>query len=189
MEERKEVYPHIAEIKAQGILFHQEMVDYFDFLNLSGFRRLHEYQMIKEANEWMELRHRYIKILNELMPDITTYEMPKRYIPEGWRRASRSEVNKNILQKAVQSALVSYGTWEKYVAKECGKAAAKMREYNCEVDAEYFSKLACCSMCEIEKLEKIMLRLNICDYDIVYILDCQKKMHKKYKKKIEKMKE
>lgn len=42
----EEIFSKIANTYVNGIMFHTDMVQYFDFLNLHGYKRLHEYSTL-----------------------------------------------------------------------------------------------------------------------------------------------
>ena len=63
-----EVYEKINTNMLTAIMFHEQVTDLFDFLNLHGFKRMHEYQYLSELVERRRLK-RYVlnKIFNRIL--------------------------------------------------------------------------------------------------------------------------
>ena len=53
-----EIFNAIATREATALRMHNELADLFDFMNFHGFKRLHEYQYLKESAD-MRGVHRY----------------------------------------------------------------------------------------------------------------------------------
>ena len=45
----EEIFSNISAHMIKGIMFHAQMADYFDFLGLKGYKRLHEYHYFDES--------------------------------------------------------------------------------------------------------------------------------------------
>ena len=98
----KSVDDVFAEINARQIaalMMHDQMADYFDFLGLSGYKRLNLYQYFAESKERRDVAHYYINHHGKLIPD--RFEGNVQMIPESWRSANRMSVGKYTKQKAV----------------------------------------------------------------------------------------
>ena len=57
-----------SEINARmiaALMFHDQMSDYFDFLGMKGYKRLHEYQYFSESLERKKLNQYYINHHNK----------------------------------------------------------------------------------------------------------------------------
>ena len=43
----KEIYAQIAEHMIKGMMIHEQLANYYDFLGLKGYKRCHEYHYMK----------------------------------------------------------------------------------------------------------------------------------------------
>ena len=181
----KSVDDVFAEINARQIaalMMHDQMADYFDFLGLSGYKRLHLYQYFTESKERRDVAHYYINHHGKLIPD--RFEGNVQMIPESWRSANRMSVGKSTKQKAVEDGFSVYLGWEQATKDVYQKYATALREQGYVADAIFVDRLVEDVDNELERLERIITDLITSGYDPVYILESQKELHDKYKKKM-----
>lgn len=181
----KSVDDVFAEINARQIaalMMHDQMADYFDFLGLSGYKRLHLYQYFAESKERRDVAHYYINHHGKLIPD--RFEGNVQMIPESWRSANRMSVGKSTKQKAVEDGFSVYLGWEQATKDVYQKYATVLREQGYVADAIFVDRLVEDVDNELECLERIITDLITSGYDPVYILESQKELHDKYKKKM-----
>ena len=181
----KSVDDVFAEINARQIaalMMHDQMADYFDFLGLSGYKRLHLYQYFAESKERRDVAHYYINHHGKLIPD--RFEGNVQMIPESWRSANRMSVGKSTKQKAVEDGVSVYLGWEQATTDVYQKYATALREQGYVADAIFVDRLVEDVDNELERLERIITDLITSGYDPVYILESQKELHDKYKKKM-----
>lgn len=181
----KSVDDVFAEINARQIaalMMHDQMADYFDFLGLSGYKRLHLYQYFAESKERRGVAHYYINHHGKLIPD--RFEGNVQMIPESWRSANRMSVGKSTKQKAVEDGFAVYLGWEQATKDVYQKYATVLREQGHVADAIFVDRLVEDVDNELERLERIITDLITSGYDPVYILESQKELHEEYKKKM-----
>jgi hypothetical protein len=181
----KSVDDVFAEINARQIaalMMHDQMADYFDFLGLSGYKRLHLYQYFAESKERRDVAHYYINHHGKLIPD--RFEGNVQMIPESWRSANRMSVGKSTKQKAVEDGFSVYLGWEQATKDVYQKYATALREQGYVADAIFVDRLVEDVDNELERLERIITDLITSGYDPVYIVESQKELHDKYKKKM-----
>lgn len=181
----KSVDDVFAEINARQIaalMMHDQMADYFDFLGLSGYKRLHLYQYFAESKEHRDVAHYYINHHGKLIPD--RFEGNVQMIPESWRSANRMSVGKSTKQKAVEDGFSVYLGWEQATKDVYQKYATALREQGYVADAIFVDRLVEDVDNELERLERIITDLITSGYDPVYIVESQKELHDKYKKKM-----
>ena len=181
----KSVDDVFAEINARQIaalMMHDQMADYFDFLGLSGYKRLHLYQYFAESKERRDVAHYYITHHGKLIPD--RFEGNVQMIPESWRSANRMSVGKSTKQKAVEDGFSVYLGWEQATKDVYQKYATALREQGYVADAIFVDRLVEDVDNELERLERIITDLITSGYDPVYIVESQKELHDKYKKKM-----
>ena len=82
-----EVFGKIDAHMKEGMIFHDKMAEYYDFLGLMGFKRLHEYRFFSESAAMRGVNRYYINHFNRLVEES---EMePKNAIPGACDGATR----------------------------------------------------------------------------------------------------
>lgn len=165
-----------------ALMFHDQMSEYFDFLGMKGYKRLHEYQYFAESMERKKLNQYYIDHHNKLIPD--TYSGQVAMIPENWKTANRISVGKSTKQKGIEDGFNQYHEWESETKSLYEHYASKLREMGSVADAIMAEKLVEDVNSELKKLERIIVDLISSGYDMVYITESQQCLHDTYKKKL-----
>lgn len=176
----EEIYNEINSRQIAALMFHRQMSDYFDFLGLRGYKRLHEYQYLCESKENLHVSRYYINHHGKLLSDGFRGEV--KMIPEAWLTANRMSVGRSTKQKAVEDGFNSYHSWEAETKTVYERYAARLRETGCESDAIFVDCLVEDVDKELKKVERIILDLISTGYDMVYIVESQKEIHDKYKR-------
>lgn len=174
-----------SEINARmiaALMFHDQMADYFDFLGMKGYKRLHEYQYFAESLERKKLNQYYINHHNKLIPD--TYSGQVSIIPENWQSANRISVGKSTKQKGIEDGFNQYHEWESETKNLYEHYSSRLREMGAVADAIMVEKLVEDVDKELKKLERIIVDLISSGYDMVYITESQQEIHNKYKAKM-----
>lgn len=178
----KEIFTKISDLYVNGIIFHSDMSKYFDFLNLHGFKRLHQYRYFCESKENCELQGYYINRFQELLPETESYsESP---IPQSWHKYKRSDVSASDKANGVKAGFEKWLNWEKSVRTTLQMSAKELRNLGeCEAACEVECML-CDNEEEIKRAERMFLMLKSVDFSPEYIEEIQPELHKKYKKKL-----
>lgn len=177
-----------SEINARmiaALMFHDQMSDYFDFLGMKGYKKLHEYQYFTESLERKRLNQYYINHHNKLIPDI--YSGQVAVIPENWQTANRISVGKSTKQKGIEDGFNQYHEWEAETKSLYEHYYMKLREMGAVVDTIMVEKLVEDVDDELKELERIIVDLISSGYDMVYITESQRRIHDKYKAKMRKV--
>jgi hypothetical protein len=180
-----EIYTEINRRQIAALMIHSQMANYFDFLGLHGYKRLHEYQYYAEMAENRLINRYYINHHNQLIEDADVGEVS--VIPAAWYKADRMVVGKSTKQKAVEDAFTQYRAWEVETKEVYEHYAVRLREIGKEADALRIDCLVKDVDRELKKLDRMMIDLISTGYDIVYIVDSQHDIHEKYRKKTEKV--
>lgn len=181
----EEIYAEINARMIAALMFHSQMADYFDFLGLRGYKRLHEYQYVSEGKERRELNRYYINHHNRMIPD--RYEGAVQMIPEGWKNANRISVGKSTKQKAVEDGFNEYRQWESDTKALYEKYAVTLRDDGHIADALRVEMLVDDVDGELKCLERMLVDLISAGYDMVYIVESQNSIHDRYKRKTAKV--
>lgn len=176
-----EIFQKINSHQIEGLMTHEQLANYFDFLNLRGFMRLHEYHYLEESISMREICRYHMSHFNKLI----SYESVSNpdIIPSAWFSKTRFDVDMSTRKRSVMTGFDKWKAWESETKKlyeelyseACSlgeiAAAAKIKTLICDVDDEL--KIA----------EEMCLELKSVDYDPTYVIDIQKCLYDKYDEK------
>lgn len=177
----EQVYSAINEHMCKAIAFHEQLADYFCFLNLQGFKRMLDYQYMKECADKRKLHKRYINYHHKLIP-VKQIQVPI-FIPTEWNKYKTTDINDSVVPKFVRSALEQYKEWEEKTKELYEEQCDILRKYNIVTDEEYLKELIINVEKELKKIHRMIEKMNGTGYDVTTIHSMQDKYHEKYKKK------
>lgn len=177
--EVQEIFDALAEHMIKGMMIHENLANYYDFLGLQGYKRCHEYHFMKETCEYRGLCRYYINHYDKLIKE-PRFEAPE-VIPMTWYAHIRQDVDMATKQKAVKDGLRMWQDWETHTKElyeqmgkelfDMGELAAynKVNELICNVDKE------------LKKVDRYVLNKEANNYDMASIVEEQKRKHHKYR--------
>lgn len=177
----EEIYKALSERKLRGIMMHDYYVDYFDFLNLHGYKRMQEYHAKHEMKSFRKIHGYYIEQYNKLIPD-SRFEA-EEYIPASWYQYSRQDVDINTKRNAVKMAFDKWCEWEGETKKFYEQMYKELFDLGEIASAKKVAKMVKDVSHEHKWVVRKKLDLASADYDMGYILGEQKFYHDFYKGK------
>jgi hypothetical protein len=180
-----EVFEKIASHMIKGMMTHEQLANYYDFLGLKGYKRCHEYHFLDETITYRSVCRYYINHNDKLIKD--SHQDKVNIIPDSWFTHVRSDVDTSTKRSAVKNAFELWKSWE----EETKELYEQM--YNVLIENEEVAdalKVKCLIEDvdhELKVVEREILDLKAVDYDIIYIIEKQHCMHEKYKKKMKKL--
>ena len=180
-----EIYSNIYSHMIKGMMIHEQLADYYDFLGLEGYKRCHEYHFLLETCAFRGLCRYYINHHNKLIPE-QKIDNPD-VIPQSWYKYTRQDVDTNTKRNAVKEALNAWVNWEKETKQLYEKSYNELIALNEVASACKIKELIKDVDCELKKAERYLLNKKAIDFDINDIIAEQKSKHKKYKHKMEKL--
>ena len=178
-----EIYAKLSAHMIQGIMAHEKLANYYDFLNLRGYKRAHEYHMAKESKAFRKLNRYYINHFDRLIEEEPVPEPD--IIPASWYRYTRHDVDPNTKRQAVKNGIDKWVAWEEKTKQLYESMYYELMAMRYVAAAE---ELACCIR-EVDKELKYAYRKQIelesVDYDLTTIIFEQTELHDKYKCKME----
>ena len=180
-----EIFATISNRQVKALMFHHEMADYFDFLSLRGFKRMHEYQYLKESVEMRGLHRYVINHVNRLIPEDKIASFNE--IPSSWYNYTRKDVDASTKKSAVKDALQKYYDWEAETLALYEKAYSNMLELGKVAHLDKINCLICDVNKELKKACRLMLKYKAVDYDMICLVQDQDELHEKYKEKTKKL--
>lgn len=181
----EEIYSTLAQHMIKGIMMHEQLSNYYDFIGLEGYKRCHEYHYLEETCTYREICRYFINHHNKLIP-YANVESPK-VIPDSWYRYSRQDVDNSTKRTAVKNGMTMWVDWEKETKKLYEKMYKELMNIDEVASALKIKELICDVDCELKKAERYQLNKKAIDYNLSSIISEQEKTHKKYKKKEEKL--
>ena len=178
----EEIFKDISTHMIKGIMIHEQMADYYDFLGLRGYKRAHEYHAFCEMKYYRKLHRYFINHFNRLIGE-EIFENPD-VIPSSWYRYTRQEVDANTKRSAVRSGIEKWVAWEQETKDLYEKMHKELMEIGEVAAAE---KIACFVKAvddELKQAHRKHINLVTADYSIEYILMEQDCLHDKYKGKM-----
>lgn len=185
VQEIEDVYAILEKRMCLATDFHSQLADFFCFLGLQGFKRMCEYQYMKECAESRKLHRRYIDHHHRIIPpmiDVYAGEKPN-VIPSEWSRYTTQDIDDNVIPKFVRLALTKYYEWEMETKEIITEQCERLMQLNAYADYEFLKEMLRDVEKEIKKVMRLYEQLNGTGYDVTTIHGVQDKYHEKYKKK------
>lgn len=184
-QEIEEIYDTVGERMCLATDFHSQLADFFCFLGLQGFKRMCEYQYMKECAGLRKVHRRYIDHHHRVIPpDSGVYAGEKPdIIPDEWTRYTTQDIDDSVIPKFVRMALTKYYKWEMETKEILTEQCERLMAMNAYADYEYLKELLQDVEKEIKKVMRLYERLNGTGYDVTAIHGMQDTYHEKYKKK------
>ena len=177
--EPNEIFSNISAHFIKGLMFHDQMANYYDFLQLRGYKRCHEYHFKAESCNYRKLNRYYINHYNKLIEE-QRVDDPK-VIPESWYKYKREDVDIQTKRQAIKSAMFKWVSWERETKEKLQQAYMQLIDENEVASAIFIGKFIEDVDCELKWAERKYIDLSSVDFDMTYILGEQKKLHDKYK--------
>lgn len=178
----EEIFTKVLNHMMKGLMVHEQLANYYDFLGLQGYRQCHEYHFLTESRSYRKLYHYYIKKYNQLLPEFK-FDNPN-IIPQDWIGYYRQQVDIKTKQKAVEEGL---NQWVKWEGSTCTLYEKMYKEL---IDMEEFAAATKIQHLledveeELQTAEQYQLNKLSVNYDMTIVLEEQKSLHYKYKKMI-----
>jgi hypothetical protein len=179
-----EVFAALRSHMIKGMMVHEAMANYYDFLGLKGYKRCQEYHYLDETIAYRSVYRYFVNHHGKLIPQKEVGD--PNVIPDTWFAYNRMDVDTATKRKAVQDGYFKWQKWETETLEFYKQLHKELTELEEIADAMKIESLICDVSQELKCIERDILDLEAVDYDIVYIVECQKCLHEKYKKKMKK---
>lgn len=177
-----EVFTKLAEHMLEGISFHEQAMNCFGFLTLSGYQKCQEYHYYSEIKNYRDLCDYYLNNYRRLLK-IDNYPMAS-VIDSNFYKYMREDVDTNTIRTTTRALIKKWVTWEtetKSLLEVYYKELSDLGEIAAALKISYF-------LVDVEKELKNainkLIQLETVDYDIIMIQEEQASLQKKYKHKI-----
>ena len=209
-QELQQLYSELIDRMKQGVEMHEQLADYYGFLNLPGYQKCHEYQMLCELLTYRKAKDAYMKEYNQLVPASNmmngmanmaanngmnnmnnngnngNYNY-REVIPQTWYKYTRYDVDSGTKRTAVKDGFKKWVDYEKETKQFLTNMVQRLEQQNDRESARKLDYLIDHVQKEIETAEEKMMALENSGYDMNYILQQQEPLKMKYADKIRKL--
>lgn len=99
----EDIYSRITQHMIRGMMIHEQLANYYDFLGLYGYSKCHEYHYLEETKSFRDVNKFFIKVFNKLIPELPVDS--SSIIPPTWFQYTRQDVDNETKKRAVQNGL------------------------------------------------------------------------------------
>lgn len=181
----EEIFSRISAHMVEGIMLHEQLCSYFEFLNLDGYQYCHKFHYLSETLSQRDIQDFYIHKYNKMIPSAKIDS--SSFIPDSWYGYTRQAVDIQTKRNAVRTAFDKIIKWEKSSCTLYNSMIAELETLH-EYDAsEKIKALSENVQNEIFQYEKEYLELVAVDFNMLPIIQRQKHLQKKFKKDMKKL--
>lgn len=178
----EDVYAEISAHMIKGLMVHEQLANYYDFIGLSGYKKCHEYHYLEESCTFRKLNSYFINHHNQLIP-YKPVENPN-IIPVNWYAHERDDVDGGTRKTAIREGMIRWVEWERQTKNLYEQMYKALIENNEIASATFVKELIRDVDYELAEAEKYYIHKEAIGYDIVSIMDEQKTWEKNYTNKI-----
>ena len=169
----EEIFSTLINHMVKGLMVHEQLSNYYDFLGLPSYSKCHDKHYKKESKSYRKMYHYYITAYNKLLPEMR-FDQPQ-VIPASWVQYTRQQVDDSTKQNAVKTGLETWVSWEKDTLKLYQNLYKELFTLGEIASANKINELICDVQGEIAEAEQYHLNKVAVGYDIVYIIEEQDK--------------
>ena len=177
-----DMFAKVSDHMIEGMMLHEKMADYYNFLGLDGFKRLHEYHFLCETISMRRIHRYFIDHCNQLLPEANATHL--NVIPVAWSNFTQQAVESETKSKAVETGMHMWCEWEHDTKELYAKSAKDLYDAGEVAAAGVIYELVRDVDDECEYADRLALKLSAVDYDMQVIVPMQYELHEKYKKKL-----
>lgn len=178
----EEIFTKLAEHQVKGLMVHEQLANYYDFLGLPGYRDCHEYHFLKESCAYRKLCRYYVNHYGKLIPE-TSFDNPE-IIPDSWYNHKREDVDISTKKKAIKQGLTEWVNWETSTKKLYQDMYKEMIDNGSVASAKFLCEYIADVDHELKKATEYWLNKEAIDYDMAVIIEEQWHKKEKYKEKM-----
>lgn len=178
----EDIFRKLSAHMIKGVMLHEQMANYYDFLNLHGYKRCHEYRTLEEMCGLRKLHRYYVNHYDRLIPE-DKVDDPEA-IPASWYKYARQDVDITTKKNAVRLGIDKWVEWEIETKDLYQKMYKELMDLGEVASA---NKIACWVVDvdkELKHANRKAITLKSVDYNLDYVCMEQDELHDKYKKKI-----
>lgn len=178
----EEIFNKLANHMCEGVMFHDESVKAYEFLGFWGMAKCHINHACEEKEGYQKLLYyystHYFKLLR--IEEITKTKL----IPDIWYKYTTQAVDIATKRTFIKELMIKWIEWERSTKKLYQEMRKELEALN-EIDAAIeIDKYIHDVSKELSHAEKILLKLESVEYNMVYIIEWMEGLDHKYTKKL-----
>lgn len=173
----REVFVSLASHMVKGMMTHEQLMNSYLFLGLTGYAHLHEKHYLSETKGYIKLC-KYASKHYSILLQAERVEDPE-VIPPSWKEVERESVSMDVRRQALEAALTEWINWESEAVDAYSVAFRELYDMG-EIDAAFFiKKFLHDAEKELAFARQELLEKKAMDFDIVSIIEEQEKFQNK----------
>lgn len=181
----QEVFSQIVNHMLEGMMVHEQLANYFNFLAFEGYKCCHDYHYIEETLAHRKIQDYYVEHYNKLVPEPQPSII--QVIPSNWYENIRQNVDNNTKKEGLQKGMLAWTNWETESKQLYEKLYTELLSINEIASAEKVKELIVDVDEELAEAIKMHLEILTINFDLSVIIPDQKEKYKEYSKKIQKI--
>jgi len=168
----KPVFERLNQRAIEALMLHSQLADYFGYLGLNAFKKMHEKQFFEEAEDRMKMKCFYMQMTDTVLEDAPVTKDIK-LIPHDWTQSSRCDISASVKTRAVLEGFQKYMEWEKETREILQDCAKQLHNDGDMCAYDFVICMAKKQSEELAEIKDIMVKLKAVDYDMAAIMDMQ----------------
>ena len=173
-----EVFTDISAHMIVGVMIHKELADYYDFMSLANYEKIHSKQYISESKALRKLNKYYITRFYKLIPE-PRVEIPS-VIPKDIYKHKSDDLSPMDVRQSVKRTLELWVDWETQTKKLYEESYAELITNGDICSALYIGKLVEDVDEELVEARALLMKNQHTDFDIVKIIEDQESITPTY---------
>lgn len=176
----KDIFADVLRNVLEGLMFHNQMIMYFDYLGLTGFADLQRQRFKDENQEMVSLQRYYVECYG-LIPNEANVEA-RNYIPPEWWEDDRTLITAERKREFVKFGIETWRDWEVKSKARYSKAYFDLDGVRDAGATERLGILVQHVERELRYVSGLMTKLRGCDYDMIAMVEMDRCVMKDYKR-------
>lgn len=176
-----EMSAHIIE----GTMFHESLMKAYLFLSLFGYATCHEYHYLSETRGHIRLCKYVSRYLGSLVSPVPNVE--NDIVPKSWIMSKQTDISPQVRKEALVSSFHEWLNWEENTVALYERLYRETVELNDVTSSEFIKSYILDAKSEVVYARNELISKKAMDFDIVSILEEQKFLEEKFRKRIRKM--
>lgn len=175
----RNIFNDVSDTILKGMMVHEQLMNAYLFMELEGYAKCHDYHYICETKNRIKVSKYLLDHYGYLIEQGRIE--PPELIPPKWYAAHKSELEPSSRILSVMDLANSWIRWEETAFDSFNKAYKDLFN-ECEfVAAKFIRGFAVDTAEELTWARSEQLKLQAVHYDMVYIMDQQPVLKKKFK--------
>lgn len=175
----QQVYTLLLERHVQGMMAHSQLADYYSFLGLQGFKRMHERLFKCNAKVYRKMSRFYVAEFYTL-PEAGAVESIN-VVPGVWQGVKRTSVTSDAKRKAVRDCIGIWSDWEAGTHTLLSQAYRELLEDGDVAAAMELGREIDRQDKETRRAYSLRCKLESTDYDMGHVMEVDRMLHCKWK--------